>query len=353
MSTSMVNALEAWATDVFTAAGMRHDDARQVAAGLAFAEQRGVSSHGFVRTKIYLDRLQAGGINPRHELTIVSDRGGLVILDADNGPGAATAYAAALLAIERARHHGTGCVIARNAGHFGAAGYFTNLIADTGMIGLAACNTDKIMCPPYGGRAVLGSNPLAVAVPLPAGSRPQLDMATTEASLGKILVAHQNQATIPSGWAVDADGTPTTDPAQALDGALLPAAGPKGFGLAFIIDSLVALSGAATSPDVAPMYGDPSVPQRLGHFFLAIDVGDEKAAYQARVSRLAAAVHDSGTPDNPRPLFPGEPELASITAGNDTLPPRLHDELAALGERFKVPFPIPSPDPLFIRDSDE
>lgn len=341
MNGSLVDVLECWAVDVFTTVGLRSEDAAQVAASLAFAERRGVTSHGFIRMGIYADRMVSGGINVRSRLTVLSDRGALVVLDADDGPGAVTGRAATELAVARTRRHGIGCVITRNASHFGAAGYFANLIADEGMVGVVACNTDMIMCPPFGGRPVLGSNPLAVAIPSPAQSRPQLDMATTQTSLGKVLLARQNATSLPPGWAVGPDGDPTTSPIDALDGALLPAAGPKGFGLAFMIDALVAIGGAMCSPDVGPMYGDPSLPQRLGQLFLALDVGDERTRkiYDAQIKRLVDTVHGSGSPTVRPPLFPGEPEVMYAATAVKELRPELREELALVGERFGVPLP--------------
>ncbi len=337
-----VEVAERWATEAFASAGLDRDDAATLAASLAFAERRGVSSHGFIRTEIYLQRMRAGGINVRPRVSVTTDRGALVVLDADAGPGAVVGRRACDLVVERARECGVGCVLVRDASHFGAAGFFTNLIADAGMLGIVACNTDKVMSPPFGGKPVLGSNPFAAAVPMPADVRPQLDMATTETSYGKVLVAQRDHVSIPTGWAVGPDGTPTTSPDEALAGALLPAAGPKGFGLAFIIDALVTISGADCSPQVGAMYGDPSVRQRLGQVFLAIDVGSEELApYSDRIRGLIDAVHGSGSSANPLPLVPGEPELnhERTAAVSDRLQDTLETELITLGERIGVRFP--------------
>jgi len=207
-------------------------------------------------------------------------------------------------------------VLARNANHFGAAGYYTDRMACEGFLGIAICNTDAVMCAPFGGRSVLGSNPVSIAVPAETGVGPQLDMATTEASYGRILIARDSGDRIPIGWAVNPEGAPTTDPGDALSGALLPSGGPKGFGLAFMVDCIVAIAGAATSNDVSALYGDPSSPQRLGHGFIAIAVDPVQTAtdYFKRISSLSEAVHESKTPNSSRPpMIPGEPEQRRLS----------------------------------------
>jgi LDH2 family malate/lactate/ureidoglycolate dehydrogenase len=315
-----------------------------VASSLALAERRGVTSHGFMRLKTYVDRVRAGGINRGAKVRVEADLGALVVLDANDGPGASTGVYATDVVIERARAHGVACVVARNASHFGAAGFFTNRIADAGLVGLAVCNTESVMCAPGGGRPVLGTNPLAVAVPLPGGARPQLDMATTTASQGKLLAAARQGEQIPLGWAVDAAGRPTTSPVAGLAGALMPGGGPKGFGLAFAIDALLAVGGANVSPAASPLDGDPAVPQGVGHLFLAFraDAAGSLDAYRERISGLVDAIHASGIDGGgPSPVAPGEPELAyeCRSGGALALPDALVAELRSIGTQTEVPFP--------------
>jgi LDH2 family malate/lactate/ureidoglycolate dehydrogenase len=187
---------------------------------------------------------------------------------------------------------------------------------------MALCNTEPVMCAPSGGFPVLGTNPIAVALPVDRAERPQLDMATTTVSQGKLLIAQQAGESIPLGWAVDPAGRDTTSAADGLAGALLPSGGPKGFGLAFVVDALLALGGANVSTDVAPLNGDPGRRQRLGHFFLAIraDSTGPLDDYRRRIMGLVEAIHSSGTPDAAsRPLAPGEPELLRERGMNGVL----------------------------------
>ncbi|MEA2419832.1 MAG: hypothetical protein QOE60_2038, partial [Thermoleophilaceae bacterium] len=226
-------------------------------------------------------------------------------------------------------------------------GFFANRIADGGLVGVVACNTESVMCAPFGGRPVLGTNPLAVSVPLPYEQRPQLDMATTTVSQGKLIAAAQQDRSIPLGWAVDARGNPTTSATEGLAGALLPGGGPKGFGLAFAIDALLAVSGANVSPHVSALDGDAAVPQRLGHLFLAIrpDAAGPLDEYRDRISGLVEAIHASEIDgsDAPPPLAPGEPEAAQEQrqAGRLEIPEVLMNELSSLAAETGVPLPAP------------
>lgn len=339
--------LEGWATAVLVRAGLRRQDAATVAGSLMFAESRGIGTHGLIRLSTYVERIGAGGINNAANVSIAADLKALVVLDADHAPGATSGIVAVDLVIERASECGIACAVVRNANHFGASGYFTNRIADAGLLGMALCNTEPVMCAPAGGLPVLGTNPIAVAVPLDRAERPQLDMATTTVSQGKLLIAHQAGESIPVGWAVDTAGRNTTCAADGLAGALLPSGGPKGFGLAFVVDALLALGGANVSTDVAPLNGDPGTPQRLGHFFLAIraDSADPLDDYRQRITDLVEAIHGSGAPDAAsRPLVPGEPELSRERGMNGLLEvsePALQ-EMERLSAAWDVPLPAPT-----------
>jgi LDH2 family malate/lactate/ureidoglycolate dehydrogenase len=329
-----------FATEVLSRAGLDEADARVVAASLIFAELRGVKTHGLLRLGIYVERILAGGINGKAKADIVADLGALVIIDADAAAGAVSGTYACDIAVERAREHGVGCVIIRNGNHFGASAFFTNRIADAGLLGLAACNTESVMSAPGGGRPVLGTNPLAVAVPLPYASRPQLDMATTTVSQGALLVAKANNESIPLGWAVDVNGQPTTSPFEGLAGALTPAGGPKGFGLAFVVDTLVALAGANVSPSVTALDADPKIQQQLGQFFMAIraDAADSLDGYQERIGALVDAIHNSGI-DGSQPMAPGEPETKREHQSNGkfALSPSTIEALSTIAAKVGAP----------------
>ena len=336
--------VRAWMCAVLTGIGLSVDDAGYVAASLSFADLRGVGTHGVLRLPTYVRRINAGGINLEADVTITSDLGALVVVDADAGPGASTGVLATDIAVSRARSYGIGCVIAKNANHFGASAYFTNRIAEAAMVGIAACNTEPVMCAPFGGAPVLGTNPIAVAVPLPYDTRPQLDMATTMTSQGRLILAAEAEESIPLGWVVDAAGKPTTSPIAGLAGALLPMGGPKGFGLAFAIDALLALGGAQVSTGVAALSGDPATPQNLGHLFIAVraDAAQPLEAYRDTVASLVEAIHQSSAGlEVPPAIAPGEPEVQREIHGGGLieLPSYVLAELDGLALSTGVPLP--------------
>ena len=339
-----VGDLLGWTSSVLARVGLSAEDAVVVAESLVFADVRGVSTHGVLRLTTYVDRIRAGGIGRRSELAVVADFGALVVADAGAGPGAATGARAADLAVGRARSFGIGAVVCRNANHFGASGFFTNRMADAGMVGIAACNTESVMCAPFGGAPVLGTNPIAVAVPLPYASRPQLDMATTTTSQGRLIMAEQAGEPIPLGWSVDDEGRPTTSAAAGLAGALLPVGGPKGFGLAFAVDALLAVGGASVSTQVDALGGAPASTQHLGHLFIAVraDAGQSLAAYRTTVAGLVESIHASADGfDVPPAIAPGEPELRHEQAadGHVDLSRHLLLELGGLARSSDVALP--------------
>ena len=314
---NQLDAMRAWGREILAATGLESSAVESTLRSLQYAEERGLSSHGYLRLPTYVSRLRAGGIAKIAELQVVSNLPALSIVDADAGIGAYSGEFCADLAVRKATEQGLGLVVARNANHFGAAGYFVDRIATSGFLGVAVCNTDSVMCAPFGGRPILGSNPISIGVPAEVGARPILDMATTEVSQGKIILARDRNEKIPLGWAVDCEGLQTTDPTDGLAGALLPSGGTKGFGLALMVDCLVAISGAQVSNLVSPLYGDPSEPQRLGHAFLAIAIDPvlSRDDYMAKVSNLVDAVHQSGLASATRPpMVPGEPELARMAS---------------------------------------
>src|SRR6185437_6341977 len=207
---------------------------------------RGIPSHGLMLVPMYAERIGAGSVTTATAGEVVTDLGAIAVLDAKNALGILTGDQAMALAVERARQFGIGAVAVRHAFHFGGAFRYVMAAADAGLVGIAAANTRPLIPAPGGAKAVIGNNPLAIGVPR-AGAEPiVLDMALSESALGKIRIAAAEGREIPPTWATDASGVPTTDPQAAIAGLLLPAAGPKGYGLAFMVDVLTGvLSGGA------------------------------------------------------------------------------------------------------------
>ncbi|MCL4798847.1 MAG: Ldh family oxidoreductase [Burkholderiales bacterium] len=282
--------LRAFCTQALARAGARPGDADLVADGLIAADLRGVHSHGALRIGIYVDRLRAGSIDPGAELEIVRDAGAVAVADAHAGLGIAMAARAMDLAIARARAHGIAAVGVRNGNHCGMLAQYALRATAAGQVGIAASNADAQVAP-WGARAkFLGTNPLAVAVP--AGDEPPivLDMATSVVAHAKVKGAADRGESIPPDWAVDPSGNPTTDPAQALAGALLPFGGPKGSGISILIDLLAGiLPGGRSGPEIVPLYQRLDEPQGVGHLFMALRI-DAFCAPQAFAQRVDETV---------------------------------------------------------------
>jgi LDH2 family malate/lactate/ureidoglycolate dehydrogenase len=297
---------------VFTALGLPEDAAAAVAEGLVDADMRGIPSHGLMLVPMYAERIQAGSVTTATEAETVTDLGAIAVLDAANALGILTGDQAMALAVERARQFGIGAVAVRHAFHFGGAFRYVMAAARAGLVGIAAANTRPLIPAPGGAQAVVGNNPLAIGVPSGGGAPVVLDMALSEAALGKIRLAAAEGREIPPTWATDADGTPTTDPEAAIAGLLLPAAGPKGYGLAFMVDVLTGvLSDGAFGAGVQGLYAETAVPNDCAHFFCAIDPAafGGAEAFTARVDDLAAQVSASRTaPGVDRVLLPGQLE---------------------------------------------
>lgn len=300
-----------FAQEVFEAAGAPPEHAAVIADNLVQGELHGLASHGVSRLlEVYAERIAGGGINPRPHIAIVRRDRGCALLDGDNGPGAVVGRAAMFMAIELAKEHGSGWVAVRNSSHYGAAFLFTRIALEHDMIGFSTTNTVPQMAP-FGGRdKLLGTNPFCVAVPGGKWGPIILDVATTQTSRGKIQVAITEGKPIPLGWGVDKEDRPTTDPTKVW--RLLPVGGYKGYGIALVVEVLSAvLPGAMMSTQVGEMFNAPSTPQRLGHFFGALDIaafGDPKA-FKERMDALIAQIKGSALEAGASEiLVPGEPE---------------------------------------------
>jgi LDH2 family malate/lactate/ureidoglycolate dehydrogenase len=296
--------------EIFTAVGIATADAQVVAADLVAADLEGIASHGVMLVPMYIERIDKGSVSRRSAGEVVSDRGGAIVIDAGNALGQLTSRQAVMLAVTRAKEIGLVAVTVRNGFHFGTAGRYARMIAEQNCVGIVLSNTRPLMPPPGGAEALAGNNPIAVALPS-AGEFPvEADMALSATAMGKIRLAAAAGQRIPEDWAVDSQGRPTTDPTAAINGMLLPAAGPKGFGLAFVIDLLCGgLSDGAVGAEVRPLYGDPAEPYRCSHFFLAIDAGHFPAGERFAQRVRDQAIRVSGSkrgPGGERVYAPGE-----------------------------------------------
>ena len=263
-------ALRTFCEEVLGAVGVPQNDARIVAASLVDADLSGMKSHGVTRLNDYLLRMEQGLMTPTTKIDNARETPSTALLDANDGWGQVVSERAVELVIEKAKEVGSAWVGVRNSNHNGTAAYWTVKIAREGMVGICSMNTSPVMAAHGSRRPTLGTNPLSIAVPSSSGSPVVLDMATSKQARGKIILAAKNNDPIPEGWAITGEGLPTTDAKEALKGSVLPLGGPKGSGLAIMLDILTGvLTGAEFGAKMPRMYDDPQ-PQRVGHMFSAI-----------------------------------------------------------------------------------
>ncbi len=258
------------------------------------ADLRGVSSHGISRLKYYVERLNKGLINPRPSPTVEQKTESVFLIDADNGLGQVAAHRGMCLAIEKARHYGICCVGIKNTNHIGMAGYYPEIAAREKMAGLIIANTYPAMAPWGGVKALFGTNPIAVAVP--TVDRPVLlDMATTNVARGKIRLFAREDKPLPPGWAKDAMGRDTRDAKEALQGTLSSVGGPKGYGMALIIDIFSGIITGSKSSDEVSCLDDMTRPIYSGNFLCAFNIASmiNYGYYLERIEELKSKIKES------------------------------------------------------------
>lgn len=336
--------LKGFASQIFQKFGLSKADAEIISNVLIETEYRGINSHGIARILIYAERIKKGLINTQPSNQTLRENATSALIDADNGMGHVVSYKAMKLCIDKAKKTGMGAVGVRNSNHFGINAYYSMMASKENLIGMVFTNTSPLMAP-FGGREpILGSNPLSIAIP--AGDEPDMviDMATSGAARGKLEVAAREGQKIPEGLAIDAEGRPTVDPAEGLKGALLPFAGPKGYGMCLMVDTFAGvLTGSLFGQNVGSLFGDLDRPQNLGHFFMAFDVENFMpiTEFKQRMDQMIQNIRSSklGAGFN-RIYMPGEIEFEKskeIRAKGITLNETVFCKLNELAKELGVP----------------
>ena len=308
--------LSALAVAALRGRGLALPDAEAAARVFVLADLFGLSTHGVSRIPQYAARMPCG-IDPAARPAATRVAPGLVLLDGGNGVGPLVGMRALDAALDAAREVGIAACFVRGSNHFGPIMPYVWIAAEQGFASLVMTNATTTIAP-WGGRDTrLGNNPLGIGVPGCEGADPViLDMAMSVAARAKIRSALARGEALPEGWAADADGRPTTDPAAALKGFLLPVGGHKGYGLAIMVDMLAGLlSGAAYLTRVSSWVDAPEAPQDLGHMFVVLNVSRLAApeALSAKLKDFAAIIHDTPPADPANPVrLPGEREIALL-----------------------------------------
>jgi LDH2 family malate/lactate/ureidoglycolate dehydrogenase len=285
--------LTALCSDLFQLCGMARVDANIAAEVAVWAQLHGSDSHGAVHLPLYTRGLIDGTIKATPDFKTTSAMPCCAVLDADHGLGLVASRRAIDMAMEMARTHGLGAVAVRKSSHFGAAGYYAERAAEAGLIGFAFTNAMPAIAPTGATQGLLGTNPIGAGFPIPDADPIVADFATAMVARSRIRHAlAAGQPSIPEGWALDPDGKPTTDPAVAVKGSLLPIGGPKGYALALMVEILcTALSDG--EPGFQVTYENMvKRPSNIGHFFLALnpDGFAGSAAYGTRVGHIAEVI---------------------------------------------------------------
>lgn len=335
--------LRRFVKEVLTGEGVPREDADTASDVLVTANLSGIDSHGVVRLSHYLRRLRNGTVNKQPRLRWEQKAPGLGVVDGDHGLGHVVTARACRWAMQLCEEAGTASVVVRNSSHFGMAGYYVNLLAAEGYAGMAMTHTDRFLIPFGGKKPFLGTNPVAIG--FPTGGIPLiLDMSTTSIPYGKVVLAKKERRAVPEDWGFDEQGEPTTDPGKIA--GLHPIAGPKGSGLAMIIDLFCGvLSGMPFGPHINRMYVDMDTPRKLGHFITVWDVGRvmERDRFTERINRMIEELHDIPPASGfDRVYYPGEIEgLNREKRSAEGIPVEvgLYRELVELGKRYGVEVP--------------
>ena len=337
--------------------GCPNDQAIEAANVLLSADLRGVDSHGVARLVGYLQLYEKNRINSKPQLSVVHETPSTAVVDGDAGLGLVAGPYAMRLAIEKAKNVGTGWIAVKNSNHYGIAGYHAMMALEADCIGISMTNASPLVAPTYSKERLLGTNPIAVAVP--AGNEPPFvaDMATTTAANGKLEILQRKNESAPLGWLQDKEGQPT-QAAQGIveGGALLPLGGDrehgshKGFILGSIVDILSAvLSGANFGPWVPPFVSfldpDPNpVGAGIGHFFGALRIDAFRPASEFKthmdiwIKRFRNAVTINKTN---KVIIPGDPERQMDQLRRKEGIPLLDTvvkDLQSLSEQYQVKF---------------
>jgi L-2-hydroxycarboxylate dehydrogenase (NAD+) len=336
--------LRAFIAAAFAAAGLPAQDARVLGELIAEADLRGTDTHGVFRMPLYVRRIMAGGINRHPDIKVIEERPATALLDGDNGMGHLVMRRAAELAIEKAKQTGVGWVGARMSNHAGPAALYAMMPLAHDMIGLYFAVGSNNHLPPTGSaEALLGTNPIAVAIP--AGTEPAvvMDMAPTVAAFGKVRMKAALGEPMPVGWMIDREGKPLTDAARAAEGHLLPIGDYKGYALSLIIGLLAGvLNRAAFGRGIVDFLKNPAAATNTGQSVLAVSVEAfcPVDLFKEHVDVAVRTIRESQRlPGVERVWLPGEQshtKRLDRLAHGVPIPPALRKNLDALAQELGI-----------------
>ncbi len=313
MNKIKLNDLQKFCEKALVKSGVSEKDAKTVADVLITTDTFGVMTHGTKNLNQYIQKMQAGGLDCKAEPIIEAEGPAFAIINGNKAVGMVSACKAMNLAIEKAKRVGIAYVGVRNSCHFGAAGYYANLAAKEGLIGLSMSNADPVIAVPNGRAKAIGTNPFSFAAPLGNGKSIFLDIALSNVAALKVIMAQEKKQAIPDTWLVDEEGLPTDDAYKfPKHASLQPMAAHKGYGLAVLVELLASvMTGAGILSEVASWNLDLSSTNNAGHAFIAVDVSQMMPidVFTARINQMADEIKNGPTAKNAKKIFlPGEME---------------------------------------------
>ena len=274
------------------AAGASEANAAAVARSTMLAERDGIRSHGLLYVPIYAEHVRCGKVDGVAQPLVSEPRPGAVTVDAATGFAHPAIDAGWDRFIAAARKNGVAAMTVFNSYNCGVLGHHAGRIAEAGLLGLCTTHAPASIAPPGGRVPVIGTNPFALGVPDGGGGAALvLDQSASVVAKSEILLRSREGRPIEPGWALDAEGTPTVDPAAALKGSMLPAGGHKGFGAGLLVEILAScLSGAVLSKDASPFSGTAGGPPKTGQCFIAFDPPAFSEGFSQQVASLLGAI---------------------------------------------------------------
>ncbi|NBB97562.1 MAG: Ldh family oxidoreductase [Alphaproteobacteria bacterium] len=313
--------------DVFGKAGMPAHLATPAAHALVMAEQEGLPSHGLARVPFYAAQMVAGKVVADAAPAVERD-GAVIRVDAGFGLAFAAIDAGAQAARDVVRELGVAVVSVTRSHHFGVAGQAVEPFARAGLIALAFANAPAAMAPWGGTKPLYGTNPIAFAAPRAQGDPLLIDLSLSHVARGKVMLAQKAGDPIPEGWALDTDGTPTTDADAAMAGTMVPSGGAKGAALALMVELLTAgLAGANFAYQASSLFDDKGPAPNLAHFILVLDPVRFAPGFTDRAEAMFTAIE---TQDDAR--LPGARRMAERAdrEGQIEITQQLYDTLTGL-----------------------
>lgn len=337
------NAMIDFGAQALAAVGIPNDTAELTARSLVVADRRGTHSHGMLRLPLYLAAIRQGGIAARPAMRWVAESGATALLDADAALGQLAMQTAIEKASEIARANGAAVVAVQGSSHYGAGAFWAEQLTAQGFLAIVTSTTGPVVAPFGGVSKVFGTNPLTMAAPARTGESLMTDLATSTGAYGKVIAARDAGTQIPEGWAVGPDGAPTTDPLQAMAGAMSPFGGHKGSAVAAAVEAFSAVLGSGTFAfETEDIWDNPASRMNIGHLIIAIDTAafTGREAAEKRTEELLGAIRNSG-PQGGRVRAPGDPERESLAdaAGDVALTPSVLAGLRAVATELGLALP--------------